>query len=116
MQLSADRRGVYKTTEFLGPHRAQVIYELPLAEIVFDMYDKLKSITAGYGTMNYEVIGYRPADLVKMDILVKAKRSMHWHVSSIAPRRNANVALWSGRTVEGRRPRSRVDRAVPGDR
>ena len=74
MQLSADRRGVYKTTEFLGPKRAQVTYELPLAEIVFDMYDKLKSITAGYGTMNYEVIGYRHADLVKMDILVKGEK------------------------------------------
>lgn len=74
MQLSADRRGVYKTTEYLGPHRAQLVYELPLAEIVFDMYDKLKSITAGYGTMNYEVIGYRAADLVKMDILVKAEK------------------------------------------
>ena len=74
MQLCSDRRGVYKTTEFLGPQRAQVIYELPLAEIVFDMYDKLKSITAGYGTMNYEVIGYRNADLVKMDILVKGEK------------------------------------------
>ena len=74
MQLCADRRGVYKTTEFLGPKRAQVVYELPLAEIVFDMYDKLKSITAGYGTMNYEVTGYRPADLVKMDILVKGEK------------------------------------------
>jgi GTP-binding protein LepA len=74
MQLSADRRGVYKTTEYLGPHRAQLVYELPLAEIVFDMYDKLKSITAGYGTMDYEVIGFRPADLVKMDVLVKGEK------------------------------------------
>ncbi|MDB5343293.1 MAG: GTP-binding protein LepA [Schlesneria sp.] len=74
MKLSADRRGVYKTTEYLGPNRAQLVYELPLAEIVFDMYDKLKSITAGYGTMNYEVIGYRPADLVKMDIMVKSEK------------------------------------------
>lgn len=74
MQLCADRRGVYKTTEFLGPQRAQLIWELPLAEIVFDMYDKLKSITAGYGTMNYDVIGYRHADLVKMDILVKGEK------------------------------------------
>ena len=74
MQLSADRRGVYKTTEYLGPNRAQLVYELPLAEIVFDMYDKLKSITAGYGTMNYEVVGYRPADLVKMDIMVKGEK------------------------------------------
>uniref|UniRef100_A0A7C4QSL1 Elongation factor 4 n=1 Tax=Schlesneria paludicola TaxID=360056 RepID=A0A7C4QSL1_9PLAN len=74
MQLCADRRGTYLTTEYLGPQRAQLTYELPLAEIVFDMYDKLKSITQGYGTMNYEVIGYRPADLVKMDILVKGER------------------------------------------
>jgi GTP-binding protein LepA len=74
MQLCADRRGTYLTTEYLGPHRAQLSYELPLAEIVFDMYDKLKSITAGYGTMNYEVTGFRPADLVKLDILVKGER------------------------------------------
>jgi len=74
MQLCADRRGTYLTTEYLGPHRAQLTYELPLAEIVFDMYDKLKSITQGYGTMNYEVIGFRSADLVKLDILVKAER------------------------------------------
>ncbi len=74
MQLCADRRGTYLTTEYLGPNRAQLTYELPLAEIVFDMYDKLKSITAGYGTMNYEVIGFRPADLVKMDILVKGEK------------------------------------------
>lgn len=74
MQLCADRRGTYLTTEYLGPNRAQLTYELPLAEIVFDMYDKLKSITAGYGTMNYEVIGFRAADLVKMDILVKSEK------------------------------------------
>jgi GTP-binding protein LepA len=72
MQLCEDRRGVYKHTEYLGPTRAELIYELPLAEIIYDMHDKLKSITRGYGTMDYEVIGYRPADLVKMDILVKA--------------------------------------------
>lgn len=71
MQLCEERRGVYKTTEYLGTNRAQVIYELPLAEIVYDMHDRLKSATRGYGTMDYEVIGYRAADLVKMDILVK---------------------------------------------
>ncbi len=74
MQLSQDRRGIYKNTEYLGPNRAQIIYELPLSEIVYDMHDKLKSATRGYGTMDYEVIGYRPADLVKMDILVKGTR------------------------------------------
>ncbi|MEZ6062753.1 MAG: translation elongation factor 4 [Planctomycetaceae bacterium] len=71
MQLCQDRRGVYKNTEFLGPQRAQIIYELPLSEIVYDMYDKLKSVTRGYGTMDYEIIRFDPADLVKMDILVK---------------------------------------------
>ena len=74
MQLSQDRRGTYKNTEYLGTQRAQIIYELPLSEIVYDMHDKLKSATRGYGTMDYEVIGFRPADLVKMDILVKGVR------------------------------------------
>jgi GTP-binding protein LepA len=74
MKLCEDRRGIYKSTEYLGPQRAQLIYELPLSEIVYDMHDKLKSATRGYGTMDYEVIGFRPADLVKMDILVKGKR------------------------------------------
>ncbi len=74
MQLSEDRRGTYKNTEYLGPDRAQVIYELPLAEIIYDMHDKLKSATRGYGTMDYEVIGFQAADLVKMDILVKGTK------------------------------------------
>ncbi len=74
MQLCEDRRGTYKTTEYMGPHRAQVIYELPLAEVVYDMHDKLKSATKGYGTMDYELIGFQPADLVKLDILVKGNR------------------------------------------
>lgn len=74
MQLCADRRGIYKNTEYVGTNRAQLIYELPLAEIVYDMYDRLKSATRGYGTMDYEIIGFRAADLVKMDILVKAEK------------------------------------------
>ena len=71
LALCEDRRGIYKSTEYLGTTRAQIVYELPLAEIVYDMYDKLKSATRGYGTMDYDIIGYRDADLVKMDILVK---------------------------------------------
>jgi GTP-binding protein LepA len=74
MQLCEDRRGTYKSTEYLGPHRAQIVYELPLAEIVYDMHDKLKSATQGYGTMDYDIIDFRPADLVKLDVLVKGKR------------------------------------------
>lgn len=74
MKLCEDRRGTYKSTEYLGPTRAQIVYELPLAEVIYDMHDKLKSITRGYGTMDYEVIGFREADLVKVDILVKSVR------------------------------------------
>ena len=74
MQLCQDRRGIYRDTEYLGPERVQLTYELPLAEIVYDMHDKLKSVTRGYGTMDYEVIGFRPAELVRVDILVKGVR------------------------------------------
>jgi GTP-binding protein LepA len=74
MQLCEDRRGTYKNTEYLGPTRAQLVYELPLAEVIYDMHDRLKSMTRGYGTMDYEVIGFRAADLVKVDILVKSER------------------------------------------
>ncbi|MFN7576905.1 MAG: elongation factor 4, partial [Planctomycetota bacterium] len=69
-----DRRGILKSTEYLSATRVMLTYELPLAEVIYDMHDKLKSITRGYGTMDYEVIGYAPADLVRLDILVNAKR------------------------------------------
>ncbi|MEX2288302.1 MAG: translation elongation factor 4 [Planctomycetaceae bacterium] len=88
MKLCEDRRGTYKGTEYLGPKRAQIIYELPLAEIVYDMHDKLKSATRGYGTMDYDVIGFRPADLVKLDILVKGNRVDA--LSTICHRSNAD--------------------------
>ncbi len=74
MQLCTDRRGVYVRTEYLSPTRAMLTFNLPLADVIYDMHDKLKSVTRGYGTMDYELIGYFPADLVKMDILVGAKR------------------------------------------
>ena len=51
-----------------------ITYDLPLAEVIYDLHDKLKSATRGYGTMDYELIGYQPADLVRMDILVNNKR------------------------------------------
>ncbi|MFN0205066.1 MAG: translation elongation factor 4 [Planctomycetota bacterium] len=73
MKLCNDRRGAYKKTEYLSPTRALVVFEMPLAEILFDFYDKLKSATRGYGTMDYEVAGYRDADLVKCRILVSGQ-------------------------------------------
>ena len=74
MQLCQDRRGVQMGTEYLSPTRTMLTYELPLAEVIYDLHDKLKSATRGYGTMNYEVIGYQPADLVRLDILVNGNR------------------------------------------
>lgn len=74
MKLCQDRRGVQRTNEVLSATRTMLSYELPLAEVIYDLHDKLKSATRGYGTMDYEVIGNAPADLVRMDILVNGKR------------------------------------------
>ena len=74
MQLCNDRRGVYVRTEYLSPTRAMLVYDLPLAEVIYDLHDKLKSVTRGYGTMDYELVGYFPADLVRLDILVGGNR------------------------------------------
>lgn len=74
MKLCQDRRGVQRTTEYLSQTRAMLTYDLPLAEVIYDLHDKLKSATRGYGTMDYELLGYETADLVRMDILVNGKR------------------------------------------
>jgi GTP-binding protein LepA len=74
MTLCEDRRGIYKKTEYIGATRVIIVYEMPLAEVIYDYYDKLKSATKGYGTMDYDFIGFRPGELVKMDILVNADR------------------------------------------
>ena len=74
MKLCEDRRGVYKKTEYIGAKRVILEYEIPLAEVIYDFYDKLKSSTRGYGTMDYEVIGFRMGDLVKLDILVNGDK------------------------------------------
>ncbi len=73
MQLAEQRRGTYRKTEYLSPQRVLLTYEFPFNEILYDFYDKLKSITRGYGTMDYRVIGYRASDLVKLDILINGK-------------------------------------------
>ena len=74
MQLCTDRRGVYLKTEYLSPTRAMLTFDLPLAEVIYDLHDKLKSVTRGYGTMDYELVGYFLADLVRLDILVGGKK------------------------------------------
>ena len=74
MQLAEDRRATYVKTVYLSAERVILTYEFPLAEIIYDFYDKLKSATRGYGTMDKEVIGFRANDLVKLDILVNNQR------------------------------------------
>ncbi|MFN3561540.1 MAG: translation elongation factor 4 [Chloroherpetonaceae bacterium] len=73
MKLAIDRRGEYKDTKYLDPTRAELTFEFPLSEIIFDFYDKLKSISKGYASLDYEYIGYRESDLVKLDMLLNGE-------------------------------------------
>jgi GTP-binding protein LepA len=70
MALCQERRGEQKELRFLGETRAMVTYELPLSEVVLDFYDKLKTLTRGYASMDYEYLDFRPSNLVKLDILI----------------------------------------------
>lgn len=74
MKLCLDRRGVNKNYQYLTNSRIEMIFEIPLGEIVYDFYDKLKSVTQGYGSFDYEIIGYQDTDLVKLDILINGDR------------------------------------------
>ncbi len=73
MKLCQDRRGVYKNTDYIDANRVDITYEFPLAEIIFDYYDKLKSLSRGYASLDYAFIGYREGDLVKLDILINGE-------------------------------------------
>lgn len=73
MELCQDKRGIYKSIDYLDTTRVNIHYELPLSEIVYDFFDKLKSSTKGYASFDYEVIGYKESDLVKMDILLNGE-------------------------------------------
>jgi GTP-binding protein LepA len=74
MKLCNERRGIQKNTEYLSATRMMLTYELPLAEVIYDMHDKLKGISRGYATLDYELIGYQPADLVRVDMLVNGNK------------------------------------------
>lgn len=70
MELSQDKRGEYQSMEYLDETRVSVVYHLPLSEIIYDYFDKLKSATKGYASLDYELIGYKQSSMVKMDILL----------------------------------------------
>jgi len=74
MSLCMERRGINKNYQYLTSDRMEMIFHLPLAETVYDFYDKLKSITQGYGSFDYEILDYRETDLVKLDILINGDR------------------------------------------
>ena len=73
MELCERKRGDFVTMDYLDQNRVNVIYELPMAEIIFDFFDALKSNTKGYASLDYEVIGYKPSNLVKLDILLNGE-------------------------------------------
>ncbi len=73
MKLCMDRRGMYKNTTYLDPTRVDIEYEMPLADIIFDFYDKLKSTSRGYASFDYDILDFRRSDLVKLDILLNGE-------------------------------------------
>ena len=73
MELCQDKRGIYKSVDYIDATRVDVHYEIPLSEIVYDFYDRLKSSTKGYASFDYELCGYKESDLVKMDILLNGE-------------------------------------------
>ncbi|OGX00036.1 MAG: elongation factor 4, partial [Omnitrophica bacterium RIFCSPLOWO2_02_FULL_45_16] len=70
LELSESKRGIYVSTQYLDDKRAQIVYDIPLAEVIVDFYDKIKSATRGYGSLDYELLDYRPTKIVKLDILI----------------------------------------------
>ena len=70
MELCNERRGDYREMKYLDQHQVELIYDMPLSEILFDFYDRLKSLSRGYASYDYDLLEYRPADLVRLDILV----------------------------------------------
>ena len=74
MELCQNKRGIYKEVEYINEERVDIHYELPLSEVVYDFYDKLKSRTNGYASFDYDLIGYKESDLVKMDILLNGEK------------------------------------------
>ena len=91
MDLCQDHRGIMGTMEYISTDRVEMHYRIPLAEIVFDFFDQLKSRTKGYASLDYHEDGEQAADLVKVDILIQARRSTRSAPSCIATRHTATA-------------------------
>ncbi|MCX8037759.1 MAG: translation elongation factor 4 [Candidatus Sumerlaeia bacterium] len=97
MQLCQEKRGVQKSLTFVGEKRALLVYELPLNEIIVDFYDRLKSLTQGYASFDYEFKGYQPSNIVKLDILINGEP-----VDALSMLVHADHAQSRGRSVAER--------------
>jgi len=113
MELCLERRGENNQMHFPSPGRVELTFEMPLAEVIYDFYDKLKTVTQGYGSFDYDLIGYRPTDLVKLDILVNKERvdalSMLVHRDRARPR-----ALHAVKKLKETIPRQQFKVAIQG--
>ena len=94
MSLCQDRRGVYVNQHFMQNNRVEITYELPMAEVVFDFYDKLKSGTRGYASLDYELLEYRKGDLVRLDILLNGEQ-----VDALSSISHRDKAYYIGRKI-----------------
>ena len=94
MNLCQDKRGIFDNTEYIDPTRVNIHYYLPLSEIVYDFFDKLKSSTKGYASFDYELSGYRESNLVKMDILINGEV-----VDALSVIVHKNFAYQRGKTI-----------------
>jgi GTP-binding protein LepA len=103
MELVAGRRGEYRNTEYLDERRVLLTYHIPLTEILADFYDQLKSRTRGYASLDYQFAGYRPGDMVKLDVLVN--KQIVDALSIIVHRDQAYI--------KGQRLVSRMKRVIP---
>jgi GTP-binding protein LepA len=113
MNLCLERRGENSSFHYPSPGRVELSFELPLAEVIYDFYDKLKTVTQGYGSFDYDLIGYRPVDLVRLDILVNGERVDA--LSSLVQRDRARPrALHAVNKLKDAIPRQQFKVAVQG--
>ncbi len=97
LELVTQRRGISKDIKYLGPDRVELLFEAPLSSIIVDFYDKLKSISSGYASLNYEFLEFRAGDLVKVDILVASEK-----VDALSAIMHKSVAETEGRALVAR--------------
>ncbi len=97
MELCQNKRSIYVSIDYINEKSAILIYEMPLTEMITDFYDRLKSITKGYGSMDYEYIGYREADIVKLDILINGEV-----VAAMSSMVHKDKAYYRGRDLTSR--------------